>query len=403
MQKFIVFFIASLFFISLNSYAESLSTKHIVVVPHCLMHHSAIPHKRLAETQHLRLLEVEDQGIDALNDAKLRFSRSTTPCGGFMDVSGAWREFQAAGSDKARAKAFLSKYEYDPRKNPVMTYSIRYPKQVNQLLNLLNPQRMWDRLVLMIAEFSDRSATTWKGVNVASEIKAEIESLARANNRNDVSAFFVSSVDYIQPSVVVKIGDSNLPGVVIGGHMDTFSPNRPGADDDGTGTATVLELAKVLLSSGMKFNKPIYLVWYAAEERGLVGSQWVVKEFKRRNIPVSEVMQLDMTGYAYQNDLTMWLMDDYVNTSLTSFLETLINTYVKTPVQHSRCGYACSDHASWTQGGYASCIPFESSMSTYNPYIHTANDTMEKLSLAHMTHYAQLAIAFAVELAEPVS
>lgn len=38
-----------------------------------------------------------------------------------------------------------------------------------------------------------------------------------------------------------------------------------------------------------------------------------------------------------------------------------------------------------------------------NPFVHSPWDTLDKLSLTHMTDYAKLAIAFAVELGEPMS
>ena len=72
-------------------------------------------------------------------------------------------------------------------------------------------------------------------------------------------------------------GNSDEPGVVVGAHMDTLSSAvsiKPGADDDGSGSVTVLETARSLLSSGMHFKKPLYLIWYSAEELGLIGSQF---------------------------------------------------------------------------------------------------------------------------------
>ena len=142
-------------------------------------------------------------------------------------------------------------------------------------------------------------------------------------------------------------------------------------------------------------------MWYSAEEEGLIGSQQVVSVFKKQRIPVEAVIHFDMTGYAKNNDPTLWLIKDYVDANLTNYLEQLITTYVKQPVQYTRCGYACSDHASWTQEGYAAAMPFEASFGNDNPYIHTSNDTIDHLSVTHMTDFAKLGVAFAVELAQP--
>lgn len=385
---------------SYSSYAES--SQHTVVAPKCLLKNINMTYTTLTSSNNLALIQTSDAGIDALIAAK---HHQTIPCGGFMDVTPAFENYSKKLNNKPNAKAFLLKYETSPKTSLSSSYSIQYPDAVAALLKQSNPQYMWTRLQAL-TRYQDRYSRSDNGVKVAEEIKNEVETMAHNNNRTDVTAYFVKTGNYKQPSLVVKIGHSDQPAVVIGAHMDTLSSmfeNKPGADDDGTGTVTVLEVARTLLSSDMRFQKPIYLIWYAAEEMGLVGSQYVVDDFIQKKIPVSDVIQFDMTGYAYKNDLTMWLYDDYTHKELTNYVETLINTYVKTPVKHDKCGYACSDHASWTQKGYRAAMPFEASFRTDNPDIHTSRDTMEKLSLAHMTNYSKLALAFAVELAEPVA
>lgn len=96
-------------------------------------------------------------------------------------------------------------------------------------------------------------------------------------SRSDIDIFLVETGHYKQPSVVLKFGHSNQPGIVIGSHIDTIpsfeGENVPGADDDASGNVIVLEIARVLMASGIKFQKPIYFIWYSEEERGLVGSR----------------------------------------------------------------------------------------------------------------------------------
>lgn len=395
-----VFSISLLASLSFAAYAQTPSP-HIVVAPSCLIK-NLHNYKTLASTNSLRLIETNDAGIEQLIAAKHNRSE---PCGGFLDVTHAWQTNKTINRSPENAKSFLSHYASPTNPHPTNSYNIRYETEVKQLLNQMNPQNLWTRLEAL-SSYPDRYAGSDNGVKVANELKAEVETLAKNNGRDDVVVYLIPTYNYLQPSVVAKIGTSTEPGIVIGAHMDTlraYATNKPGADDDGSGSVTVLEVARTLLSSGMHFNKPIYLIWYAAEEYGLLGSQDVVADFKKKNIPITAVLHLDMTGYQYKKDPTMWLMDDYVNPDLSAFLATLINTYVKQPVGHSKCGYACSDHATWTLNGFSAAIPFESSMQTYNPYIHTANDTIEKLSLDHMTHFASLSLAFAVELAEPVA
>jgi len=384
--------------LSCTAYAQPPEESYVVIAPQCLLKNLTAQHELLSANKEFSLLKINESGLNQLIAAK---TNQKVVCGGFVNVTDDWQR-----NKNFSATAFLTQHTLITANKINAEYAIQYPTEVKQLLNLLNPQDMWNDLTVL-SNFHDRYAKADSGAEAADWIKTQVETMVKNNNRDDVKIYTIATGgNYKQPSVIAKIGTSTDPGIVIGGHMDTLSGifnNMPGADDDGTGSVTVLEVARTILSSGMHFKKPIYLIWYSAEEEGLIGSQHVVRDFKTNNIPVDAVMHFDMTGYAAKNDPTMWLIDDYTHPELTEYLATLIDAYVKEPIKHTRCGYACSDHATWTQNGYNAAIAFEAAFESYDPYIHTANDTMEKLSLSHMTDFAKLGVAFAVELAEPVS
>ena len=52
-----------------------------------------------------------------------------------------------------------------------------------------------------------------------------------------------------------------------------------------------MEVARTLLVSQMTFKKPIYIIWYSAEEEGMVGSKYVVQDFQNKGMAVDGVMQ----------------------------------------------------------------------------------------------------------------
>jgi leucyl aminopeptidase len=69
-------------------------------------------------------------------------------------------------------------------------------------------------------------------------------------------------------------------------------------------------------------------------------------------------------------------------------------------IGYDKCGYACSDHASWSALGFPASMSFESSFAGDNPYIHSAKDTYANSGsqAAHALKFARLAAAFALEL-----
>lgn len=391
MQKPSLVLFSLLTLASASAFANSPRT---LIAPNCLLQASSGHYTTVATANDLSLIQTNEDGVEALALAKHRAN-----CGGFRDVS-------VDVANKISPQTLLSSKHTRTTTEGTTQYQIRYPSQTKAALAMLQPQTMWNNLAVLSSS-KDRYSNSDLGVQAAEWIKGQVETIAKQTGHNDVTAYFVSTgSQYKQPSLVVKLGTSNEPGIVVGGHMDTLSSkseNKPGADDDGSGSVTVLETARTIMASGLHFKKPIYFIWYSAEEMGLVGSSHVVADFKAKHIPVSAALQMDMTGFEYQNDPAIWLITDHVNPDLTNFIHRLTLTYVKRSVKLSTCGYACSDHASWDDAGIPAAFPFEARMGDDDPDIHTSRDTMDKLSLDHMTDYLKLATAFTVELAEPTA
>ena len=70
--------------------------------------------------------------------------------------------------------------------------------------------------------------------------------------------------------------------------------NAPGADDDGSGIATLTEILRIAMANGWKPKRTIKFMGYAAEEVGLRGSAAIAADFKAQGVNVVGVMQFDM-------------------------------------------------------------------------------------------------------------
>ncbi len=79
--------------------------------------------------------------------------------------------------------------------------------------------------------------------------------------------------------------------VVIGAHIDSADPEVPGANDDGSGSAVVLELARVMAKR--EWNSTIVFCLFGGEESGLVGSRVFVRDFPLMD-SVALMLQVDM-------------------------------------------------------------------------------------------------------------
>ncbi|MEN3030570.1 M28 family metallopeptidase [Chromobacterium amazonense] len=342
------------------------------------------------ETVHL--LQVDEALLPKLSDAihdKLRH------CGGYI-VHGSLKEARAALNGPAAPLAAL--------KAP--SYAIDNQATVNKLLPQLQDSNV-QATIQSLSSYQNRFYTTSHGVNASNWIASQWKQLA--GSRGDVTVEQISHAGWPQKSVILTIKgtDNAAETVVLGGHLDSTvgngtgeSSRAPGADDDASGVASLTEVARVLLASNYQPRRTLKFMAYAAEEVGLRGSADIAKRFKQQQAKVVGALQLDMTNY--QGDAQdIFLFTDYTNAAQNTFLANLAKVYLPSlKVGYSQCGYACSDHASWTAQGYAASFPFESSFDNSNPYIHTRNDTLANSDsqARHALKFSQLALAYAVEL-----
>ena len=84
--------------------------------------------------------------------------------------------------------------------------------------------------------------------------------------------------------------------VVVGAHLDSV-PRGPGINDNGSGSAAILEIAEVLAARGIQPVNKVRFIWFSAEEFGLLGSQDYVDGLSAAEIDRIEAMlNFDMIG-----------------------------------------------------------------------------------------------------------
>lgn len=89
-------------------------------------------------------------------------------------------------------------------------------------------------------------------------------------------------------------GRATSAPILIGAHYDAV-PGTPGADDNATGVAVLLELAKAFAAKPL--NYPVRLVAFDMEEYGLLGSQEYAAQLKQQQQPLRLMLSLEMLGY----------------------------------------------------------------------------------------------------------
>lgn len=302
-------------------------------------------------------------------------------------------------------------------KNSIETPAYKYPEtpsktdSVNTLLSKIDKKSMYDNLAKFTSFFTRYYKSDY-GYESAQWLSSKIHNITEVLPENVVTIEHYDHKKWKQFSIIVKIHGVTTPEniIVMGSHQDSMNlifPSlmaAPGADDDGSGTVTNLEALRVYVEHLAEDHLPkntIEFHFYSAEEGGLLGSLDIFTTYKDSGKRVVAMLQQDMTGYvADKDDEHVGVITDFTEPGFTKFIELIIDSYLTIPYRECTCGYACSDHSSATKNGFPASFVLESIDSKTNGYIHSTMDTLDRLSLDHMSEHVKLTLGSIIELGE---
>lgn len=184
---------------------------------------------------------------------------------------------------------------------------------------------------------------------------------------------------------IVAQKDFNFDGkfYIIGAHLDSTSStpteNAPGADDNASGSAGVLEVANII--SKYNFANKVRFVLFAGEELGLKGSRAYVSHLKTTGEinNVLGMINLDMIGYDVKPPLSsFWQFKQEFHPFVDNFLSVAKEgNKLKYRISYNVWG---SDHVSFTNANIPSFLLIEDEYGS-NPNYHKITDKLETLNL----------------------
>jgi hypothetical protein len=184
----------------------------------------------------------------------------------------------------------------------------------------------------------------------------------------------------------------------------------PGANDDGSGTVLVMELARVFAESNVEFDATLVFITVAGEEQGLLGSTAHAKKAKAENVNIQAVFNNDIVGNAAGGNgivdgATVRVYsegpEDSPSRALANFTKRWAERYVPSHRirlmarrdRFSRGG----DHSGYNSAGFAA-VGFRESKENYAKQ-HNANDTIDGVSFAYLAQNARANAAAMATLA----
>lgn len=188
-------------------------------------------------------------------------------------------------------------------------------------------------------------------------------------------------------------------------HYDSYNPTAgepaPGADDNASGIAAVLESARILQNVTTDYS--IIFAFWDAEEKGRWGSEHYAFNADQDNDTILGVINLDMIAYDPASQFTFSINTDTCAGSI-DFANTLANLTsdycddLRTVIYNP--GSMLSDHQKfWSYGFKAALISEAYRDGAQYLYYHTAQDTYEKLNFEFLTRMSRFALATISSLA----
>ncbi len=353
--------------------------------------------------------EVSEVGfayLDGRSQSRLQeLSHSQGKCGGF-EVLPENSDFNFYVKQLDELKSTTLQYQL-LQKMPWQPLRIQSARQeVIDAVSLVQETNLQET-VTWLSSFKNRSERDPEGSAHIYQMKKKLEEML-STRKAPWSVDIISHTRTSQKSLRVRLAGQTRPQeiIVLGGHHDSISSSwsgggarAPGADDNASGSANLLEILRILAEQ-KQLERTVEIMWYAAEESGLLGSAEIAKAYKDEKKDVVAVLQLDMTLFPGTGEMTITNITDFTHPWLQDFMKQVNETYIGLKILDDKCGYGCSDHASWHRQGFPAVLPFESMSNQMNPNIHTPRDVISpELSFKHSAAIAKLALAFAMELA----
>lgn len=207
----------------------------------------------------------------------------------------------------------------------------------------------------------------------------------------------------LRPNVVAQIEGTAEPDTmyIICAHFDSTSEDpwnlAPGADDNASGVAAVLECARIMSNARYEFRHAIRFVCFSGEEQGLQGSKAYVTWHADEG--VLGVYNLDMIGYVgrtYDYQL-LWVDDESLSLALAA--AAAIDTHVP-DLPYALIGQegGYSDHDSFADAGIAAICGTEDYYWEYED-CHTTRDLIGNLDFSLVRDCTCAALACMADLA----
>ena len=240
-----------------------------------------------------------------------------------------------------------------------------------------------------------RFSTSPQYAAVANSVQSQLKAMGYKTRRQAITVNGATSTNVIAD----KAGKGATPRdvVVVGAHLDSIniaggpSSPAPGADDDGSGSAGVLAIARALKDHPAVHD--LRLILFGGEEQGLFGSrQYVASLTAAQRNEIRCVVHMDMIGTLNAAAPSVLLEGAELSRAVIDGLADAAATYSHLQVQTSLHPFN-SDHVSFLDAAVPAVLTIEGTDDA-NQHIHSDKDTLDHINFDLALGILRMNLAF---------
>lgn len=278
-----------------------------------------------------------------------------------------------------------------------------YGQTIQDLINEVD----LSRLSLTLNEFTGEQSTIVDGnmVTITNRQQANndlaadylVEKFEQLDNLTITDQSFNSNGRNV---IATQLGKTNPDDIyIVCAHYDTVADYC--ADDNATGTAAVLEVARILSTQCLD-NTIVYALW-DEEENGLNGSSFYANQAASNGANILGVLNMDMMGYDSDapgtpgdNEFDIDVRDFADSVDMMNDIITVLNSFTfDLSVITVNPGTFSSDHSSFWVNGYSAVLLGESwETNDQTPFYHSPGDRVNTIDLPYFHELTKLVTAY---------
>jgi len=310
--------------------------------------------------------------------------------------------------DPDKARALSNKHEtcfgLVPLEEDHVVFNSREPPaarapapKIQALVNKIE-RANFDSNLTKLASFPTRNSTSASFIEAATWARTQLKDMGYTTRSQTVTVEGGKSRNIIAEKLGKGSGARQL--VIVTAHLDSINlaggptAAAPGADDNGSGSAGLLEIARVFQDHSSTHD--LHLILFGGEEQGLFGSKhYVAGLSKTEKARIRSVVNMDMIGALNSSTRSVLIEGSPLSKAVIDGLSKAATTYTQLKVETSLQPFA-SDHVPFINAQIPAVLTIEGADNT-NSNIHSANDTLNKIDSEIALEILRMNVAFVAE------